>query len=68
MAEEQEQDRVGYTVFYPKGMDKMKHHELTRLYIDTMEAVKHNIRQDIFEAYYKTNITERQHPSEEGEE
>jgi len=68
MTEEQEQDRVGYTVFYPKNMNVMDHHELTRLFLDTMEALKHNIRQDIFKAYYKANITERQHPFEEGEE
>jgi hypothetical protein len=65
---EQEQDRVGYTIFYPKGMDKMNHRELTRLYLDTVEAFNHNIRQDIFKAYYKANVAERQHPFEEGEE
>lgn len=65
---EQEQDRVGYTVFYPKDMDEMSHRELTSLYLETMEALKHNIRQDIFKVYYKANVTERQHPFEEGEE
>jgi len=67
MAEEL-QDKVGYTVFYPKGMDKMTHRELTSLHLKTMEALRHNIRQDIFKAYYKANVTERQHPFEEEED
>lgn len=64
MAEEI-QDRVGYTVFYPKDRDKMTYDELSVIFNETMEALVRFIAHDIFK---DCNTVERQHPFEEGEE
>ncbi len=67
MAEEI-QDRMGYTIFYPKNMDKMDYDKLKVVYNETMEAIEFFVRNDVFKAYYKSNSIEKQEPFEPGEE
>lgn len=62
---QEEQDRVGYTVFYPKNMDEMNYDELSVIFNETMEALVRFIAHDVFK---DSNTVERQHPFDPEEE